>query len=189
MSTAAPIITDFPAPRSTGASVPPSVSRPFCLRGFVSFLMMGCFLLLLVSGAVLYIAPRGRFVHATQWTLGGLDRFQWSDLHINVSLLFLVTTFIHLGINWSRFLGYLRRRGHRGLFLRQELAAAVALSAAIGLASIASLPPFSAIVTARQTIRDAWEQPVAAAGSTGAEQQRGPASHQNGRTLRPVAGD
>jgi hypothetical protein len=137
-----------------------ATARAFCIRGFVSFVMMATFVLLLMSGVVLFVSPRGRFANWNNWQMLGLDRFQWSALHINVSLLFLVMTVLHLSMNWSRFLGYLRRRGYRGVYLRNELVAAIALSVAIGWAAVANLPPFGMITDLKHAFRDQWEEPT-----------------------------
>ena len=81
--------------------------RGFSLRGFTSLLLMGLFVVLGLSGAMLYASPRGRVANWTDWTLLGLEKGQWEGLHLNGSLLFLIVAVLHLVLNWRPFWGYI----------------------------------------------------------------------------------
>ena len=56
--------------------------KGFNFRSFTSFILVWTFLTLLVSGAVLYIAPPGRIANWTRWQLMILTKEKWQAVHI-----------------------------------------------------------------------------------------------------------
>lgn len=51
--------------------------RPFHTRGFISLLTFASFILMSVTGIVLYTAPQGRIAYWVAWTFWGLEKPQW----------------------------------------------------------------------------------------------------------------
>lgn len=47
------------------------------------------FLAMLVSGAALYFAPKGKISNETGWQVSGLDRQGWDSIHIILATLFV----------------------------------------------------------------------------------------------------
>jgi hypothetical protein len=138
----------------------PSFVRPFHIRGFASLLLLVSFPVLALSGVVLYVSPRGRFANWNAWTMLGLRRDQWSAIHVNLSLLFLVIALLHLLINWRAVIAYVRRRRVAGLYLKSELVCALALLAALLASTLANVLPFQAVIDVRYRIRNSWERPT-----------------------------
>ena len=68
----------------------------FHFRGFVSLFLMLAFLVLSVSGVVLYVTPRGRVANWTGWTMLSLEKQTWQSVHVGIALLFLVGAVLHL---------------------------------------------------------------------------------------------
>lgn len=137
---------------------PVCVERPFSLRGFTSMLLMLCLLMALASGIALYVAPRGSVANWTSWTALSLSRQQWIAVHINASILFVVATVTHLVMNWSRLVGYVKKRARPTIHMKRELAAALALACAIFVGTVLKLPPINFPVKFKYDIRDSWEQ-------------------------------
>jgi len=50
--------------------------RRFNVRGFTSLTLTLAFLVMLISGIVLYVTPRGRTANWTGWTMLGLEKDQ-----------------------------------------------------------------------------------------------------------------
>jgi hypothetical protein len=117
-------------------------------------------MMLLASGLALYVAPRGRIANFTSWTALALSRQQWVALHINASILFGVVTLTHLVMNWSRLVGYMKKRAKPGIHMKRELVSAVAVASVILLGTILELPPISAPVEFKYDLRDTWEQRI-----------------------------
>jgi hypothetical protein len=131
--------------------------RGFRFRGLISLLTAVSFTLMTLSGVMLYLAPRGRVANWTNWTLAGLEKEQWSDLHMTAAVLLLVAIGFHLYFNWKPLVHYLKSRSTaHGLRLR-ELVVALALGLAVVVGTLGDLPPFRLVRTANETIKDAWE--------------------------------
>ena len=137
---------------------PVAVEKPFSVRGFTSMLLVLCLLMLLASGIALYLAPRGRVANVTSWTALALSRQQWAAVHINASILFVAVTATHLVMNWSRMVGYLKKRARPGINMKKELASAVAVACVIFAGTTLELPPISLPVEFKYDLRDAWER-------------------------------
>lgn len=133
------------------------MNKRFHFRGFTSFAIAMSFLVLTTSGVVLYMSPRGRVANWTGWGFLGIDKESWGGLHIVAALLFIALAVLHFVFNWKPFLGYLRNRASSGIKLRNELAAAVVLSIVVIVGTLADVPPFSAVPTLAERIKDYWE--------------------------------
>ncbi len=130
----------------------------FYTRGFTTFVLAAAFLVLAVSGAVLYITPRGRVANWTDWSLLGLGKEQWGSVHITIATLFLLAAALHLFFNWKVILGYIRLKKIAGFRLKQEFAAALAVGVFFIAGTLAGIPPFSTIVVLHDEIKDYWER-------------------------------
>ena len=187
MSAAAPLTTPSNVNRDTSrsqggrsaAKPPAAAERQFSLRGFTSMLLMLCLLMVLASGITLYLAPRGRVANWTSWTALLLSRPQWVAVHINASVLFVVASVTHLAMNWSRLVGYVKKRARLRINMTRELASAVAVASLIFAATILELSPISLPVEFRYEVRDSWEQPV----EPSAARHR-PVAHQSSQAAR-----
>ena len=157
-------------PAARSAESPPAKRRPFSMRGFTSLLLTLSFLVMVVAGIMLFLTPRGRVANWTDWTLLGLGKEQWGAVHIMNSILFVIIAGLHLYLNWSVFLGYLRKKAVAGLHMKRELAVATAVAILLVVGAIASVPPFSSIMALNDDIKDYWEVRAAQAPVPHAEQ-------------------
>lgn len=136
--------------------------RGFNLRGFFSLLLFTSFSLLLLTGTILYVTPQGRVAHWTGWTILGLDKEEWSAIHITLALLVLIASGFHLYYNWSIFWGYITRKAQRTLNLKWEVALAVVLCVITVSGTLYDVPPFGTIIQWNDDIKDYWEARSAA---------------------------
>jgi uncharacterized membrane protein len=152
--------------------------RGFNFRSFTSFILTWTFLTLVVSGAVLYIAPPGRIANWTRWQLMILTKEQWQALHTLTAVVFLVGGLFHLlKFNWKSFLIYLRKKADAGQHLRYEMIASLVLFLLILAGTIAQQPPFQTIMAAGDLVRQSWEDPASVS----------PIPHMEEMTLREFA--
>ncbi len=131
--------------------------KPFHWKGFVSFVLAGVFLLLILSGGVLYASPRGRIANWTEWYVLGLDKDAWSILHMATSCLFVIFGSIHLWLNWTSFASYFKVRFERSFNLKREFALALVLLLLLMAAAVWRLPPVSYVGEWNQAIKNHWE--------------------------------
>jgi hypothetical protein len=94
--------------------------------------------------------------HWSLWTLVGLDKEAWQALHTVFAFLFVLAGAFHLYFNWRIFLSYLRSRLSAGIRMKRELGLATALLLAIGVLTVAGLPPFGTVMELGATASAAW---------------------------------
>jgi hypothetical protein len=128
----------------------------FRWRAFVTFYVTLSFLLLAVSGIVLYVAPPGRVAHWTHWTLGGLDRESWQALHTVLAMLFVLAGAVHLYFNWRVLWSYLRSRLAAGVHLKREITLALAATLAVVALTLSGLPPFASVMALGEQAKGSW---------------------------------
>lgn len=127
-------------------------------RGLTSFVVTLSFLAMILSGAVLYAAPRGRDANWSGWTCLGLWREQWVAMHIVVSALLVLFGMVHLAFNWRPLWSYLHSRLKPGIHLWKELTVAVLLVGGLSAAAITGLPPARQLVSGSDQIKDSWSR-------------------------------
>jgi len=112
------------------------------LRKITSLTALLSFVAMVVTSLVLYVMPQGRVAYWADWTLLGLDKTRWGDLHINMGLLFLASLGLHIYYNWKAILAYLRNRARRIRVFTPDFNAALVLTLAILAGTLLAVPPF-----------------------------------------------
>lgn len=131
----------------------------FHTKGFTSLFLAIAFVALVLSSAVLYVAPRCRVASQIGWTVAGLEKGQWESIHINGGLFFILAGVLHLVLNWPVFWYYIKKRRHAALNLKRELLAAVVLGGVVLAGSVLAWPPFRSVVELHDHIKDSWGRP------------------------------
>ncbi len=148
-------------------------------RSLTSLLLLWMFLVLLVSGVVLYIAPPGRIAHWSHWRILGLTKEGWQALHTVSALAFVIGGLFHLlRFNWGAVTSYLSRsrRGHAAFFWSSLGSTLIALAVIAG--TLAGIPPFSSVTHLGDRAKQSWAEP-------GLEP---PVPHLEEQTLGAIAG-
>ena len=133
--------------------------RRFYWKSFTSFALLFGFVVIALSGAVLYVAPPGRVANWSDWSLGGLRRADWQAIHTVFTSIFVVLAILHLVFNWRVVVAYLTMRAATGSRRRRELVMAGALVAGVMAATLAGLPPFSSMMRAGDALKNGWTAP------------------------------
>lgn len=135
------------------------MKKKFYWRSYVSISLLLSFLVISVSGVVLYLAPPGRIARWISWIMMGFDRGQWEDLHTLFSYLFIVLGILHLFFfNWSLFFSYLRSRISKKLNRKKEIIFALVTFAVITVSTLAQLPPVYSIMVLGNNISSGWAE-------------------------------
>jgi hypothetical protein len=127
------------------------------LRGLVTLLTAVAFSIMIVSGVMLYLAPRGRVANWTGWTLLGLGKEQWSGLHMTAAVLLLMVIGFHLYFNFRPLCHYVSSRVTRSGVRLRELAVAGVVGLVLVAGTVAGVWPFSTVVAMNEEIKDRWE--------------------------------
>jgi len=129
----------------------------FSWRGFVSVATGLSFLLMSITGIVLFITPKGRVAHWVEWRMLGLTKDQWGGLHIWFSLIFMVMAAFHIYLNWQPLLNYFRDRVRRTYALRREWLFSLIICGIILAGTLADVTPFSSLLVWNELIKNSWE--------------------------------
>jgi hypothetical protein len=113
------------------------------MRKITSLTALLSFILMLVTSVILYIVPQGRVAYWADWSLMGLDKTQWGDVHINMGLLFLLSIGLHIYYNWKAILAYLKDKTRRLKIWTPEFNVAFSLTAILLVGTLAAVPPFN----------------------------------------------
>ncbi len=84
--------------------------RGFQGRALTTFMMVATFVLVSVSGIVLFFSPNGRLARETGWEMLALNKGDWMDVHIFFGYLCLAVALYHVWLNRKPLLGYFKRR-------------------------------------------------------------------------------
>ena len=126
------------------------------VRGFISLLTALNFLIMTVSGIILFVTPEGRIVFWQDWRFLGITKSQWGDMHITTSLLFILAGVWHITLNWRALLNYFRNRTQKTFVLKSELLAAVVITLFFTFGAVFNSPPLSYILSLNEYIRASW---------------------------------
>jgi uncharacterized membrane protein YgcG len=142
-----------------------------------SVLIAASFLILLVTGIVLFASPPGRIANWTNWNILGLRKHDWTGLHIWFSALFLVVTIFHVIFNWRPMISYFKDRMTRRVGVRWEWVAAFAIVGGVFAGTRLGVPPFSSLLAWNEDLKQSWDSPT----------DRAPIPHAELLTLKELA--
>jgi hypothetical protein len=140
--------TDFSAEKENMGN-----KESFNLRAFASVFAGLSFMLMAVTGLVLFFAPSCRIARDTSWAVWGHDKEQWVAVHVWLSIAFVVASIIHVYINWTALTSYFKSKIHKQLALRTEWIVAVAICVALYVGSVRGVTPFSSLMAWKETFK------------------------------------
>jgi hypothetical protein len=133
--------------------------KAFAWRAMTSVLIGVSFIVLVVTGFVLFVTPPGRISNWSNWTLLGLRKHEWIALHVGFSTLFLLATVFHLVFNWRPMMDYFKNRMTRRVGFRWEWLVALAICLGVFVGTRADIFPFSSLMTLRRQAKQSWDEP------------------------------
>jgi hypothetical protein len=126
---------------------------PFNRRAFVSVLTAFSFVLMAVTGMVLFLAPACRIARDTSWTIWGHDKEQWAAVHVWFSIAFIVASLFHIYLNWSVLTKYFKTKLRQGLAFRAEWILALVICGIIYAGTVGQIIPFSSLIAWKDTFK------------------------------------
>lgn len=121
-------------------------------RNITSLTMLVSLVLSTVTSLILYLTPYGRVAYWSDWHLWGLSKTEWSNLHLNLGILFLITGFIHVYYNWSAIKKYFYRRTQQ--FFTLDFGIALLICVIIGIGTYHEIPPMGSTLNLGIAIKD-----------------------------------
>jgi hypothetical protein len=134
------------------------MKKKFFWKSFVSFSLVWSFLIILISGIVLYIAPPGRVSNWTNWMLFGFSKAGWQAIHTIFSFTFVSLSVFHLIVfNWKVFWFYLVAKTSNGINKQKELLVSLALIFVVFSGTYFNVQPFKAVMDFGEWTTESWE--------------------------------
>jgi len=131
--------------------------RGFHGRGFFSLLSFGGFIVLALTGIVLFIMPHGRVAYWTDWRFLGLTKDNWGSIHICSSVVFIVAAILHIVYyNWKPLTNYLVRKVAAGRRLKTELAISSIIVFFVIAGAIFEVPPLGPFMDFNEYVKSSW---------------------------------
>jgi len=130
------------------------------LRRFISLCISFSFLEMSYTGIILFIAPKGRVANWTNWELFGLDKTQYTHLHVTFMVLFLLGMFFHIYLNWSCLLHYLKNKTCQFSLLTKEFLFALVLNLIFLIGTLYYWTPFEQFLDFQENVKASWEKKV-----------------------------
>ncbi|MDV7143161.1 DUF4405 domain-containing protein [Tropicimonas sp. TH_r6] len=150
-----------------------SAHARFSGRALAVFGVSTSSLMMLISGVILYVAPRGRVAQQIDWELLFLGREGWEGLHIAASLVFTGFVLWHLLIHLkvlSNLLGGTpaHPRGHR-----REAWVALGVVSFICFTALAMWPPSSWVIQGNDYFKRTYWEPASGVVGLGHQNRQG----------------
>lgn len=124
---------------------------------FISFNLLITFLVMVLSGVVLYLKPEGSVARWLDWQVLGIGKSGWEAVHTVFSFLFLAFALFHiLKINLRIMRAYFVN--HKPAGSQRELMLSVLISAVFMAGTLMYLPPFSLVYQAGNDLSARWKE-------------------------------
>lgn len=107
-------------------------------RALTSLVTAMSFLVMTVSGVVLYVVPAGRIASWIDWRFLGLGKTDWGNLHIISCVLFMTVAAVHVWLNIKPLLAYIRHRAAATIAIKKETFLALGITIFFVVGSIGS---------------------------------------------------
>jgi len=130
--------------------------KRFHTKGFISLLTFGSFLVMSVTGIVLYAAPQGRIAYWVNWKFWGLEKPQWEAVHIISCFFFVVVGVYHALNNWALLKKYLAGKVAEGLKMKKELTLSALILLAVILVPMLRVWPVTMVLDLSDYLKKSW---------------------------------
>ena len=97
------------------------------LKKITSFVLLYSFLIMVLSGAMLFIAPFGRLSMMIQWEMFGLTKMDYQALHLIFMLVFVIAGIVHIYVNYKSIVQYWKNKSKKVIIFTKEFVIATAL--------------------------------------------------------------
>jgi len=125
-------------------------------RAVITFYIIIAFMVMSISGIILYFAPPGRVAFWSEWTFIAFSKEQWQAVHTLFTFIFVFAAAFHIYFNWSVITSYLKKRMNEGMKRRNELILASIFSVAVLVLTAGNVPPFSLVIEVGEDLSESW---------------------------------
>ena len=136
------------------------MNNKFNWQSFISIGLLLSFIVMLISGIVLYIAPEGSLSRWIGWDILNLSKKQWEYQHTIFSYLFILFSIFHVfKINWSYLISYFVVEKFKMINLK-EIIVAVVITVLIFIGTLFNWSPFRNVIQFGNKISDSYAEDI-----------------------------
>ena len=128
------------------------------IKKTISLTLAFSFIVMSLTGLMLYIVPKGRVAYWADWELFGLTKTQYANIHITSMILFLVVAVWHIYYNWKPLMSYIKNSAKKITLFKKELLIALTLNILFVAGTLMELQPFKIVIDINEGIKDYWEK-------------------------------
>lgn len=126
------------------------------MKKIVSLLMLWSMLIMTYTGIMLFIAPEGRVAYWVNWTMLGMSKSQFGNMHVSFMILFIIVTGFHIYFNWKPMISYMKTKVKDFVFFTKPNMIALAISIVFIIGTLFTIPPFSTLFAFEKSIKHYW---------------------------------
>lgn len=130
------------------------------LRRFTSLTITFSFLIMTYTGILLFIAPKGRVANWTNWKLFGLDKTEYTNLHVTFMVLFIIASIFHIYLNWKPMMSYFKNKSREFSLLTKEFIFALTINIFFIVGTLYYWAPFEQFLDFEEDVKSSWEKKV-----------------------------
>lgn len=125
------------------------------IRRTISLTLLISLIPLVLTSVILYIVPEGRVAYWSDWTMLGLSKSQWGDVHINLGWLFLAAGLFHLYLNWRPVVTYMKSKAKELKVFTLEFNISLLVTIFFIVGTLMGIPPLSSILDFGTSFKEA----------------------------------
>lgn len=134
------------------------MNEKIIIKKIISLTLAFSFLVMSITGIMLYIVPKGKIAYWANWKMLGLTKSQYGDIHITSMVLFLVVTIWHIYYNWKPLISYLKNSTKQITLFKKELLIALTLNFLFVGGALLGIQPFQSVLDINEGIKTYWEE-------------------------------
>lgn len=128
----------------------------FLFRKITSFLMLYSFIIMVVSGIVLFISPFGRLSMMIDWRIMGLTKMDYQALHLIFMLIFTIAGLLHIFFNYKAIKNYLKSKSKKMVVFTNTNVIAIIITAGFFYATVKHIEPLETFVKMNKSFNNYW---------------------------------
>jgi hypothetical protein len=134
------------------------MNEKIVMKKIISLTLAFSFLVMSITGIMLYIVPKGKVAYWANWEMFGLTKSQYGNIHITSMILFLVVTIWHIYYNWKPLISYLKNKAKQITLFKKELLIALTLNLLFVGGTLMGIQPFKSVLDINEGIKTYWEE-------------------------------
>lgn len=126
------------------------------LRKTTSFILLYSFIIMVLSGAMLFVAPFGRLSMMIQWEMFGLSKMDYQALHLIFMILFILAGIVHIYVNYKAILQYWKNKSKNLIFFTKEFTVATVIITGLFYITVSKNEYTQKFVKMNKSFNDYW---------------------------------